>query len=59
MFDRPVGNDAAVLVSLDFGDPEYQDSLQELHHLASSAGLQVKGVVEGRRPKPDAALFVG
>ncbi|HEY8085084.1 MAG TPA: GTPase HflX [Methylophilaceae bacterium] len=59
MFDRPVGNDAAVLVSLDFGDPEYQDSLQELHHLASSAGLQVKAVVEGRRPKPDAALFVG
>jgi GTP-binding protein HflX len=59
MFDRPAGNDAAVLVSLDFGDPDYQDSLQELHHLADSAGLQVKGVVEGRRAKPDPALFVG
>lgn len=59
MFDRPVGNDAAVLVCLDFGDPEYVDSLQELHHLASSAGLKVTAVVEGRRPKPDAALFVG
>jgi GTP-binding protein HflX len=59
MFDRPVGNDAAVLVSLDFGDAEYQDSLEELHHLARSAGLRVKAVVEGRRPKPDAALFIG
>jgi GTP-binding protein HflX len=59
MFDRPVGNDTVVLVSLDFGEPDYQDSLQELHHLASSAGLRVKAVVEGRRAKPDPALFIG
>ncbi len=59
MFDRPDGGDAAVLVSLDFGDPGYEDSLEELKHLVSSAGLEVRGVVEGKRAKPDAALFVG
>ncbi len=59
MFDRPDGGDAAVLVSLDFGDPGYEDSLEELKHLASSAGLEVRGVIEGKRAKPDAALFVG
>jgi len=59
MFDRPDGGDAAVLVSLDFGDPGYEDSLEELKHLASSATLEVRGVVEGRRAKPDAALFIG
>ena len=59
MFDRPDGGDAAVLVSLDFGDPGYEDSLEELKHLASSATLEVRGVVEGKRAKPDAALFIG
>ena len=59
MFDRPDGGDAAVLVSLDFGDPGYEDSLEELKHLASSAGLEVRGMAEGRRAKPDAALFIG
>jgi GTP-binding protein HflX len=59
MFDRPEGGDAAVLVSVDFGDPDYADSLEELRHLVTSAGLEVRGVVEGKRSKPDAALFVG
>jgi GTP-binding protein HflX len=59
MFDRPTGNDAAVLVSLDFGSPGYADSLEELHHLATTAGTRVVAVVEGRRARPDAALFVG
>lgn len=59
MFDRPASGADAVLVSLDFGEAGYEDSLQELHHLAASAGLNVVGVVEGKRAKPDAALFVG
>lgn len=59
MFDRPDGGDAAVLVSLDFGEAGYEDSLEELKHLAVSAGLEVRAVIEGRRAKPDAALFIG
>lgn len=59
MFDRPSGADAAVLVSLDFGETDYADSLEELHRLAESAGVQAVAVVEGRRSRPDAALYAG
>ena len=59
MFDRPGGGDAAVLVSLDFGEPDYEESLQELRQLAISAGLDIRATVEGKRPKPDAKYFVG
>ena len=59
MFERPEAGGTVVLVSLDFGSPDYQDSLNELHLLAQSAGFKVARVVEGRRAKPDAALFAG
>ncbi|MDP2785795.1 MAG: GTPase HflX [Sulfurimicrobium sp.] len=59
MFDRPSGAGAAVLVSLDFGEADYADSLEELHRLAESAGVQAVAVVEGKRSRPDAALYAG
>lgn len=59
MFDRPTGGGAAILVGLDFGDPDYEESLEELKLLAESARLDVRGVIRGRRAKPDAAHFVG
>lgn len=59
MLDRPDGGDAAVLVSLDFGEAGYEESLEELRQLALTAGLDVRAAVEGRRPKPDATYFVG
>ena len=59
MFERPDRGGAVVLASLDFGDPDYSESLDELKLLATSAGLMVAAVVEGRRAKPDAALFAG
>jgi GTP-binding protein HflX len=59
MFERPDRGGAVVLASLDFGDPEYSESLAELKLLASSAGLHVAAVVEGKRSRPDAALFAG
>lgn len=51
--------DAAVLVSLDFGAADYAESLEELHLLAESAGVQVAAVVEGKRQRPDPALYAG
>lgn len=59
MFDRPTGGGAAILVGLDFGDPDYEESLEELKLLAESARLDVRGVIRGRRAKPDASHFVG
>ena len=60
MLDRPAaGSDDAVVVSLDFGDSGYEESLEELKQLAISAGMNIRGVIEGRREKPDAKYFVG
>lgn len=59
MLDRPEGSSDAILVSLDFGDASYEESLEELKQLAISAGISIRGVVEGKRDKPDAKYFVG
>ncbi len=59
MLDRPDGGNTAVLVSLDLGVTGYEESLEELRQLASTAGLEVHATVEGRRAKPDATFFVG
>lgn len=60
MLDRPAaGSDDAVVVSLDFGDSGYEEGLEELKQLAISAGMNIRGVIEGRREKPDAKYFVG
>jgi GTP-binding protein HflX len=59
MFDRPEGGDKAVLVSLDFGQPDYDEDVEELCRLVESAGLGIAEIVKGRRARPDAALFAG
>lgn len=59
MFDRPTGGDAVVLVSVDFGEADYAESLQELRHLASTAGMHISTTVEGKRHAPDAKFFIG
>jgi GTPase len=50
---------AVVLVSVDFGEPDYAESLHELRQLVTSAGMQVRATVEGKRSTPDAKLFIG
>lgn len=69
MLDRPpdgvwesgaeISSDKAVLVALDFGEPDNEDSLEELRRLTESAGVSVQAVVQGKRSRPDAALFAG
>ena len=49
----------AVLVSLDFGAPDYEESLEELRLLAESAGVQTLALVQGKRQRPDASTFAG
>ena len=52
-------NNAVVLVSVDFGEPDYEESLQELRQLAGTAGLNIVSTLEGKRSVPDAKLFLG
>ena len=51
--------EAAVLVSIDFGDSDHSESLEELRLLAETAGVRTLAIVEARRQRPDAALFAG
>ena len=59
MFERPDSGNTGILVSLDFGQAGYAESLQESRQLALSAGLNLKLVINGKRSKPDPALFAG
>ena len=52
-------SEGAVLVALDFGRDDHAASRTELEALATSAGARVLAVVEGRRGRPDPALFAG
>ncbi|MSQ70614.1 MAG: GTPase HflX [Betaproteobacteria bacterium] len=59
MFDRPTGGKAAVLVGIDFGEPGFAESLEELRVLAMSAGMNPRSVVQGKRGRPDPTHFAG
>jgi GTPase len=50
---------AAVLVCLDFNDPDYEESAAEAVRLATSAGARRTKVIGGRRARPDPKLFAG
>ena len=54
-----LSNGAVVLVSVDFGEPDYAESLHELRQLVTSAGFIVRATIEGKRSSPDAKLFIG
>jgi GTP-binding protein HflX len=59
MLERPPGGERALIVALDFGRGDAAERLAEIHDLARAAGAEVVGLVEGRRARPDAALFAG
>ncbi|WP_148715441.1 ribosome rescue GTPase HflX [Chitinolyticbacter meiyuanensis] len=59
MFERHQGGDSAVLVCLDFGEPDYRDGVEEFVQLVESAGVKALVVIEGKRGRPDPAYFAG
>jgi GTPase len=50
---------AAIIVCLDFGDPDYEESVEEVVRLVQSAGVRRFKVVKGRRSKPDPKFYAG
>ena len=51
--------ETAVLVSIDFGENDYSESLEELRLLAETAGVHTLAIIEAKRRRPDPALFAG
>jgi GTP-binding protein HflX len=50
---------AAVIVCLDFGDDNYQESVEEVVRLVESAGVKRHRVIKGRRARPDPKFYAG
>src|SRR4030065_2247672 len=59
MLQQPASPEAAVLVSIDFGESDHSESLEELRLLAETAGVRTLAVIVAKRQRPDAALFAG
>lgn len=59
MLDRPEIGERAVIVQLDFGQPDLEEQREEVRLLAESAGAVLAGEVGGRRKSPDPATFAG
>ncbi len=49
----------ALIVSVDFGEPEFEAQTEEFIMLAKGAGALIVDTIICRRPRPDAALYVG
>jgi len=50
---------AAILVCLDFGDPHYDEAVEEVVRLVQSAGVLRYQIIRGRRVRPDPKLYAG
>ena len=55
----PVDPRAAVIVSLDFGDDDYEERVEEVVRLVESAGVTRHRVLRGRRSRPDPKFYAG
>lgn len=59
MIERPAAGERAVIVQLDFGQPDLEDQIEEAYLLVESAGGQVVAEVRGARHSPDAKTYAG
>ena len=59
MNERPAAGERAVIVQLDFGQPDLEDQLEEVRLLAESAGGFVAAEIGGSRYRPDPKTFAG
>lgn len=59
MFERHKGGERAILVHIDFANPELQGNLNEFKELATSSGAEIVDIITGTRASPDAKYFIG
>ena len=55
----PADPRAAIIVCLDFGDPDYEERVEEVVRLVESAGVTRHRVLRGRRNRPDPKFYAG
>jgi GTPase len=55
----PADPRAAIIVCLDFGEPDYEERVDEVVRLVESAGVTRHRVLGGRRRRPDPKFYAG
>ncbi len=59
LHETQIEKTVALLAGVDLGEPDTEESLDELRELARTAGAEVAGVICQKRPAPDPATCVG
>ena len=59
MFERPTGGEKCVLVHVNFGDVDFEESDHEFVELVKSTDAEIKYYTTGKRYAPDPKYFVG
>lgn len=59
MFERPNEGRAACVVSINFGDTDFEESVEEIKELVLSADMHIISTVNVKRSSPDPKYFLG
>ena len=59
MFERPNEGKSACVISINFGDNDFEESVEEIKELVSSADMKIVSTVNIKRSAPDPKYFLG
>ena len=59
MFERPNEGKSACVISINFGDTDFEESVEEINELVLSADMKIVSTVNIKRSAPDPKYFLG
>ena len=59
MFERPNEGKSACVISINFGDTDFEESVEEIKELVLSADMKIVSIVNIKRSAPDPKYFLG
>ena len=59
MFERPNEGKSACVISINFGDADFEESVEEIRELVLSADMKIVSTVNIKRSAPDPKYFLG
>ena len=59
MFERPNEGKSACVISINFGDNDFEESIEEIKELVLSADMKIVSTVNIKRSAPDPKYFLG
>jgi GTP-binding protein HflX len=59
MFERPNEGKSACVISINFGDNDFEESVEEIRELVLSADMKIVSTVNIKRSAPDPKYFLG